>query len=352
MTHDRLGERHSMPASTAGCWSWRVNTDDLDVHARSQPGWELHYEQLSPGRFAGLIHHEMLPGMRLVHERCNVSVRQTGHFPEGHYGFALAVETSGAAMFNGQRVEPDAIMLGRHGPLDLCTPAPHALIAVVVDGELLVPLWEHLYGRPPSSWMESQLVVPGRTPLLAALRELHLRAMADAARRLAADVAAGADETPARQLRDALLIEWLEALPDSVDPSALPTALTRKRLVDKACALMLEHADEPLSMLDVCRRVGASRRKLNYCFQDALGTSPVKYLRAVRLNGVRRDLLAGAPSVQAAAARWGFWHLGQFSRDYKQQFGELPSLTLKGASSRIAKGGLGEVPGAGRRSWR
>ena len=37
----------------------------------------------------------------------------------------------------------------------------------------------------------------------------------------------------------------------------------------------------------------------------------------------------GEVSVQDAAARWGFWHLGQFSRDYKRQFGELPSQTLK-----------------------
>jgi AraC family transcriptional regulator, ethanolamine operon transcriptional activator len=92
---------------------------------------------------------------------------------------------------------------------------------------------------------------------------------------------------------------------------------------------MLGHADEPLSMLEVCRRVGASRRKLNTCFQEALGTSPVKYLRAVRLNGVRRQLREGAVNVQDAAARWGFWHLGQFSRDYKRQFGELPSQTLR-----------------------
>jgi AraC family ethanolamine operon transcriptional activator len=49
----------------------------------------------------------------------------------------------------------------------------------------------------------------------------------------------------------------------------------------------------------------------------------------VRLNGVRRELRSTAATVQDAAARWGFWHLGQFSRDYKRQFGELPSQTLK-----------------------
>ena len=319
------------PPSPAALWQCRVQTDDLDAHARAQPGWDLHYEQLSAGHFGGLVHHVQLPMARLVHERCSVAVRQRGQFGPGSYGFAIALETTEPAIFNGQKVERDAIMLGRNGELDLCTPAGYALIAVVVDGALLVPLWERLYGKPPSAWMESHLVVPARPAVADALRGLHRRAMDDAAAWLVDSRAAHADDTAARQLRDALLIEWFEALPESVDASALPSALARKRLVDRACELMLSHTDEPLSMLDVCRRVGACRRKLNYCFQEALGTSPVKYLRAVRLNGVRRELLAGATSVQDAAARWGFWHLGQFSREYKAQFGELPSLTLRGA---------------------
>jgi AraC family ethanolamine operon transcriptional activator len=233
-------------------------------------------------------------------------------------------------------------MLGRHGELDLRSPAGFGLIAVVVDADLLVPLWEHLYGKPPSSWIESQLVAPARPAVAQSLRDHHMTVLADAAafvdrrtresggREPDGRRPADGDDTAARQLRDALLIEWLEALPPSIDASGLPGALARKRIVDRACEVMLASTDEPLSMLEVCRRVGASRRNLNYCFQDVLNTSPLKYLRAVRLNGVRRELLRDAPTVIDAAARWGFWHLGQFSHDYKQQFGELPSATLKG----------------------
>lgn len=318
------------PPRAAPVWQRLVRSDDLDSHARAQAGWDLRYQQLSSGRFDGLVHHVQLPMVRLVHEECSVAVHQRGRFGDGTYGFALALRGDGPAIFNGQRVEHDAIMLGRNGELDLCTPPGHALIAVVVAGELLTPLWQRMYGKPPSAWLESQLVVPARRVVADALRGLHLRAMAEAAA-LVAGTPPGAqpDDAAARQLRDALLIEWLEALPDTVDASALPNALARKRLVDHACELMLTESDEPLSMLDVCRRVGASRRKLQYCFREALGTSPVKYLRAVRLNGVRRELRAGASTVQDAAMRWGFWHLGQFSRDYKRQFGELPSETLR-----------------------
>jgi AraC-like DNA-binding protein len=47
---------------------------------------------------------------------------------------------------------------------------------------------------------------------------------------------------------------------------------------------------------------------------------------------VRQRLLAGThgtTTVTAEAADWGFWHFGEFSRAYKNCFGELPSDTLR-----------------------
>jgi AraC family ethanolamine operon transcriptional activator len=93
-------------------------------------------------------------------------------------------------------------------------------------------------------------------------------------------------------------------------------------------------------MLELCKQVGASPRRLELCFRDVLGLSPHKYLRAVRLCGVRRELkrLAGSgATVHDVAARWGFWHMSAFSADYKQQFGELPSVTLQSSGSGGAK---------------
>lgn len=106
-----------------------------------------------------------------------------------------------------------------------------------------------------------------------------------------------------------------------------------------ACALRTDAVVQCATavILEICDRIGASPRKLNYCFRDVLGVSPARYLRAVRLNNARRDLKdpsAAANSVQDVAARWGFWHLGQFSVDYKRQFGELPSATLRAARAR------------------
>jgi len=308
-------------------WCHFVETDDIDIHAASQPEWTLRYEQLSSGEFRGSVRHVQLPGVRLVHETANVAVRQRGEIGRDHYGFALATELPGEAIFNGQRLDGNSIMLGRGNDLDLCSPSLFGMIGVVVSSELLQPLWERMYQKRLSAWLESQIVVRASPAAVHAVRELHMMAMDTLVHPLR-------DDTATLQLRDAVLIEWIEALPATIDTSERKTVAARKRVVDRACEMMLANCAEPLSILELCSRVGASPRKLGYCFQDVLGTSPAKYMRAVRLNNVRRELKAvrdARTGVQDVAARWGFWHLGQFSLDYKRQFGELPSATLRSA---------------------
>ena len=56
------------------------------------------------------------------------------------------------------------------------------------------------------------------------------------------------------------------------------------------------------------------------------------YLIRLRLHRVRQALITGTQgttTVSAEALNWGFWHFGEFSRAYKDCFGELPSDTLR-----------------------
>ena len=305
----------------------RLDTQDIDAHAQAQGHWSLHYEQLSPGHFKGHLHQVDLPGVTLLREDTAVAVRQRGRLDPWVYGFAMALHDRQELFFNGQRVPDHAIMCGKGDEVDLVTPARFTLIALVVERRLLNPLWERMYNKPLAHWLENQLVLSTSDAKAHALRGLHLDLLEQSS-----NLEANAHSAQAqRQLRDDILMEWIEALPAQVDTSELPSLQRRKRLVDKACELMLGHSDEPLSILDVCSRLGTSRRKLNYAFQDVLGTSPVKYLRTLRLNGARRALRQATTNttVQDVAMHWGFWHLSQFAQDYRQLFGELPSHTLQ-----------------------
>jgi len=94
----------------------------------------------------------------------------------------------------------------------------------------------------------------------------------------------------------------------------------------------LSHAEERVYVTDLCRAAAVSERALEYAFKEVMGLTPVAYLTRLRLHRVRQALLAathGSTTVSAVALDWGFWHFGEFSRAYKDCFGELPSDTLR-----------------------
>ncbi|MCW5625811.1 MAG: helix-turn-helix domain-containing protein, partial [Burkholderiales bacterium] len=105
----------------------------------------------------------------------------------------------------------------------------------------------------------------------------------------------------------------------------------RAQIVDQARDTLARRGDMLTTVAELCVEIEVCRRTLQYAFQDILGVSPVQYLRAVRLNGVRRALRRAGPDARIGdiAAEWGFWHLSQFAADYRRMFGELPSQTLR-----------------------
>jgi AraC family ethanolamine operon transcriptional activator len=105
----------------------------------------------------------------------------------------------------------------------------------------------------------------------------------------------------------------------------------RAEIVSAAQEFMYSNLQHPLTLDDICQSIHSSRRTLTSGFQDIFSMGPMTFLKTLRLNGVRRELLAADPACQTVAdvARsWGFWSLGHFSRDYAAMFNEYPSTTL------------------------
>ena len=309
-------------------WVHAAHAVGIDELAGTQPDWRLQYDQLSKGRFVGSLQHVRLPGVRLVVESASRAVRQRGQIGPNDVGFAMGLSPAGASYFHGQRLDRNSIMIGRGDELDLTTSDDYWLIGMVVSDKLLSEVWQRLYDQPWSSWLNRKVAVQARHGMADHVRDVHMRTLGT----IASDPSLLRDSRITLQLRDAILIEWLEAIPEEVDTSHLRSVDARCKLVDRVCELVLGQPDQPPTLLKVCRDVGTSPRKLDYCFRDVLGISPSKYLRAIRLNGARRELKQLAePSVTVhdVAARWGFWHMGAFSTDYRLQFGELPSETRR-----------------------
>jgi len=243
---------------------------------------------VTPGSFVGTLHEVCFGRVQIFRETTSQSVHEAGGACKSWRSLGVPLAMAGTGWFRGDPVRPGVVMALAPGE-DLEFYAPPGLDALRTT---LLCMLESLDANP--------------TALLFA-----------AARRLLEETVIGA----------------IVAMVDGNGEAAWPTPVGgRCRVVERARSFMHAHIDEPITVAELCKTLGVSRRTLQYSFQDVLGLNPVRFLRALRLNGVRRELRHPPPAttVQDAAARWGFWHLGHSVTDYRHMFGELPSETLRG----------------------
>lgn len=299
---------------------------DAEEHAASLSAWDQRYEQISPGRYEARIDDLRVGPVQVFRETSRQALLQSGRPRPGSFTIGLTHADGGSAWFCGHRLEhARTIAVSSAGEFEFVTAPGTTLLAVCIDDEWLdahaarVQAGARAGPRPASALLA-----------LGAERQQELQELLDAAMLLARDQPALlAQPALRRTLTQSMADAVLTALaPGAWQTQIAPGAGARQRIVREARAHMQAHADEVITVPDLCVATGSSRRALQYAFEDVLHVGPVAYLRMMRLNRVRHDLLAdGAASVGDIAARWGFWHLSRFAADYRALFGELPSAT-------------------------
>lgn len=105
--------------------------------------------------------------------------------------------------------------------------------------------------------------------------------------------------------------------------------------IRRAEAFVKAHYTEPISIEDIAAAACIGSRSLYYGFQQALDTTPMAYLRTVRLAHARRELeqaVATGRSVADIAVEAGFVNFSHFAKVYRQSFGESPTQTMQQAT--------------------
>lgn len=149
-------------------------------------------------------------------------------------------------------------------------------------------------------------------------------------------------------MEDQLLQSFVATLAQRADAS--PAVSEASQAVARVAQEFInEHVGEALVVNDIACHAGVSVRGLQESFKRHLGTTPMSYLRDVRLDQIHKTLRSCDPSsamtVTKAASLWGFGHLPRLAAAYRQRFGELPSQTLRGGHRR-SRGKVRPLPGA------
>jgi transcriptional regulator GlxA family with amidase domain len=91
------------------------------------------------------------------------------------------------------------------------------------------------------------------------------------------------------------------------------------------------HWREPIAIEDLAAAANVSVRSLFNGFRRFRGQTPLSYVKALRLDRAREQLLRADPSgasVTEIALGCGFTHMSKFARDFAARFGERPSALL------------------------
>ncbi len=133
-------------------------------------------------------------------------------------------------------------------------------------------------------------------------------------------------------LLQAMMIALLETTPHNYSAQlATPASPAVPKQLKRAMEYMHANSGSEIRIADIAREAGASVRSLQAAFQQFRNTTPLAYLRTIRLQGVRKALkdLGCSRPVADIARDWGFSHMGRFAALYHQSFGEMPSETAR-----------------------
>lgn len=315
--------------------AWRhqsLQSRDVDEHAAQLHGWHQRYDQLSAGAFVGRLDQLSVGPTQVFRERTSQALRQRCEVRPDAVWCGITARHDGSRI-NGRLVGQDGMMVcGGGAPFELVSPAGHDILGVVVERATLL---EHAHDQGVeigAALLDARpwLQLPPATRRHAQSR---LRAVLALAR---GDATVSADATSGHLQRALLdtMVALLEAPGAPAESRCNATA--RRRVVQQVQAWIEANPSLAPSVPQLCARLHVSRRTLQYAFEAETAMSPLAYLRSIRLNGARRALRAGGDkSVREAAAQWGFWNLSQFASDYRHQFGERPSDTLRGRAGPI-----------------
>ena len=135
-----------------------------------------------------------------------------------------------------------------------------------------------------------------------------------------------------QQLEEELARQLVATLAESKGPVFKPVMRRRDAALKIALDFIVE-SDRPVtSVRELCSIANVSERTLEYAFRERFGQSPKTFTLTHRLNNVRKMLICANHDVDRIceiAGHHGFFHMGQFTSDYKRLFGELPSVSLR-----------------------
>lgn len=302
--------------------------EDVDDQAQSLGGWHQHYDQLGRGRFRGQVWQRVAKSGTVLREATNCHLRELIAPPSDTLVLAVPLTVVPGSTFAGRPLTRDCfLVLGQREEHELQVCGDFDVVALAVHRDLLHRLPLHKLEWVARAENERSQLLP---PDVADLIRHSLMVWLDHSH----DPPSDTDPHWLGAILTQTLILTMQSEHQQASNTLPRRAGSRQRVVKRAVDYLHSHLFEEVRVEDICAAAFASRRTLQYCFEELLQTTPQAYLRALRLNEARRQLRRPqSSSITEIASAMGFSSASHFTQLYKQMFGVRPSDTSRRATT-------------------
>ena len=316
-----------------------VEFSDVEIFSSVSNGWDIDFRLLEAGPFKADLLQFVSSEFHFASTGMNRKIDQQGASPDSFWTFAVLMTPLSDFQWHGSITKMNEIMVYKpFSEINTISKNPFRVLIYSV-------LEERLESRCDNLRYDSVLKILRSTDKVTC-NPSDVNILRQELFRLDTFFRAGCMDKNDKKIGFSEIESAVfEALIRCLVNSRRPIQKKRKKLKDHALRQSLACIEmqlgETLTVSGLCQTAGVSDRTLQQAFKEHFGISPKSYIKILRLNRLHRQLVEMGPgkvSISTLANQWGFWHMGQLARDYRELFGELPSTTLnKTKEESIAK---------------
>jgi len=283
--------------------------------------WNLDCIQLKPGKFSVELTQLVSANFQLGHAKFNLASKQEGVSPEGMWTFAFVDNKK--TFWRNYKVKPHSIIIYAPGSeVNAVSSAGFEVTVFSVSDIYLREIAKKLNIEAFYQALKKIELLETKSSLWKGLSQSILNELSKHKQNSTYHTDMGF----VKKFSEDLLI----VLKDSIISTNKVSSKKRLKSLHDSEEYILQKITQSFTVLDIASSVGVSERTLLYAFNNRFGIGTKAFIKVLKFNHAYHALHKenNKSTVALIARSSGFWHMGQFYKDYKKFFGELPSKTL------------------------
>jgi len=284
-------------------------------------GIEQPMRQNGKGSFRAVLAQKITTEAEFISDRYSRSLSMHLAPISNSVGIVFPRSASGDFLVGGKNIGNDKLVVVPPGPgVDIVGPSLIGSESIFISEERFTQLTETLC--PTIERAECTAIFEGDHAQLLALRQ--------AVANIVASSELSSNEEEAANIV-AATIAWIGESSKQHSPTELSENVGRIRVAKIAQQYLEAHYQESVHIEDLCRVTGVGARTMQRYFRKYFDMPVSTYLKILRLDSARRELRTTHSSegtVTDIAMSNGCTHLGRFSVEFRERFGESPHVAL------------------------